>query len=230
MQKILQATNKSTKSLENIANSGASADRASVGLIAKGELKDSLNALGANLSHAEFDTLMISAGEKGLLNMDCVQVAQLGDHLRRQVTAFQVDNRDEKQKQLQSSSRYNDTYRSSLEFGDDEQHDVQDSSMRYNGVNKSWMKLRNALQNNSEKLLSAFSSSASGDIPIGQLKNRLQREGLALADDDVTAITARLGQQYGASSSVTLESMCEVAGLNTSVEGGKICKSLVRLK
>jgi len=229
MQKILQATNKSAYSLESIANSGASADRASVGLIVRGELKDSLNALGANLSQAEFDTLMISAAEKGLMNgTDCVQVAPLADHLRRQVSAFHVDNRDEKQQQLRSSSRYNDTYRSSLVFGDDEQN-AQDSSLRYNGGEKSWMKLRNALQNNSEKLLSAFSSSSSGGIPIGQLKNRLQNEGLALADDDVTAITSRLGQQDGASSSVTLESMCEVAGLNTSVEGGKLCKSLMFL-
>ena len=227
MQKVLQATKKSAKSLENIANSSASADRASVGLITKAELKDSLNALGANLSQTEFDTLMISAADKGFLNgADCVQVAPLADLLRRQVTAYHVDHRDEQQQLLKSSSRYTDTYRSSHIFGDGEHDAAQDSSMRNSGSNKNWTKLRLALQNNSEKLLSAFSSSGSGSIPVGQLKNRLLNEGLALADEDVTAITARLGQRNGDSSSVSLESMCEVAGLNTSVDGGKLCEYL----
>ena len=219
MQKVLQATSKAATNIGNLAGPA--------GFVTKRELQESLSHLGANLSQTEFDTLMISAAEKGLLKgSDRVEVGPFADLLRKQVTDFNRELRDEKQKAVSSSARYTDTFRSSLIFGDGEHDALPEAARLSNGsgnriASRTWTKLKCALQNNSDKLLTAFSS---GEIPLSQLKKQLSREGLPLGDEDVEAIKSRIDQRRydGDSSTVSLDDICDVAGLNKRYDGNKL--------
>ena len=226
MKKVLDAASKATDA-HAVLDELSDGPIRLAGEVGANQLKESLQILGANLTNSEFETLILASTDNGIVSEgNRINVGSFTDSLREKVFEYQQDNRNSAHLKKQTSSRYHDSYNSSQTdylFGNNEHEPVRTTSKKFNSENKKWQKLQMALQRNPEKILAAFNnptnynaSDETNAIPIMQLKNRLAKAGLALADDDVGAITAKIqsNEQFNRQQgTVSLTSFCDMAGL-----------------